>query len=251
VKKSNSLSWRPVRRGDIYCSPACGRGCTWKEYEEAWKLARHIAKQLPGFKPCVHENLGWHARAEALDGHITVSKSCGSYLALADNEMTHAGDADWGTANGATAKKAVNALLRQLARHVDGETAFLRSMNNLPVVVESVNVFIMELSYRLVTMILRAAKTYGTFNPDEIMPSFEEDLLLSECDVVEEFLGWVHVNGKRLGHRNIQDEFVKFRRDRVRNGILRRRWRAAKTGKRAQAKAKAKAKAKAGTRLGK
>jgi hypothetical protein len=27
--------WAPIRRGKIYCSPGCGRGCTVAEHDEA------------------------------------------------------------------------------------------------------------------------------------------------------------------------------------------------------------------------
>lgn len=62
------LSWVPRRRGEIYCSPACGRGCTWAEYQaalaEAEKAVAVIKKRgrlsLVGVKVDVFENLGWH-----------------------------------------------------------------------------------------------------------------------------------------------------------------------------------------------
>jgi hypothetical protein len=25
--------WEPIRRGPIYCAPACGGGCTWAAYQ--------------------------------------------------------------------------------------------------------------------------------------------------------------------------------------------------------------------------
>lgn len=58
VKKS----WKPVRRGDAYCAPACGRGCTRVEWLKAKRAAARISKQLgPKWVPHVHENLGWFA----------------------------------------------------------------------------------------------------------------------------------------------------------------------------------------------
>lgn len=55
----------PVRQGDRYCSPSCGGGCTWKEYQQAVRDADQLVKQLrgEGWKPVVWENLGWHFQA--------------------------------------------------------------------------------------------------------------------------------------------------------------------------------------------
>lgn len=64
-----SLSWKPVRRGNVFCAPACGRGCTIAEYREAERKAKRLALRLSGvdtdvksgaWKPIIHENLGWH-----------------------------------------------------------------------------------------------------------------------------------------------------------------------------------------------
>lgn len=61
-KSSFKLSWKPVRRGPFYCSPACGGGCTWAAYQRAWKDARACRKRMlsKGWKIRVWENLGWH-----------------------------------------------------------------------------------------------------------------------------------------------------------------------------------------------
>lgn len=56
--------WTPRREGEIYCSPACGGGCTHKEYEQAQQSARLLCEALgKGWRPYVHENLGWHFAA--------------------------------------------------------------------------------------------------------------------------------------------------------------------------------------------
>ena len=57
-------SWKPVRCGQIFCSTACGRGCTIKEYETALRRANLMARSLGArWERVVHENLGWHASA--------------------------------------------------------------------------------------------------------------------------------------------------------------------------------------------
>jgi hypothetical protein len=59
------LSWDPVRRGPIYCAPACGFDCTWAAFQQAEKdaakLCAYLKKKL-GIKwtPRVWENMGWH-----------------------------------------------------------------------------------------------------------------------------------------------------------------------------------------------
>ena len=57
--------WKPVRRGAVYCSPACGggldRGCSWEKFQRVTTAARRLACQMGnGWKPDVWENLGWH-----------------------------------------------------------------------------------------------------------------------------------------------------------------------------------------------
>jgi hypothetical protein len=55
------LSWKPVRRGDVYCSPACGAGCKLADYQRCVRLAKALAKRMgPGWKPYVGENLHWY-----------------------------------------------------------------------------------------------------------------------------------------------------------------------------------------------
>ncbi len=70
------LSWKPVRHGDTYCSPACGGGCTYAEFEKATKKAAALAKRLgPNWKPKVWENLGWHYSIVDKENSIEVCPS--------------------------------------------------------------------------------------------------------------------------------------------------------------------------------
>ncbi len=58
---SKPLSWVARRRGNIYCSPACGCGCSIQMYRQAVKSANTLAHRLgSGWKPDVWENLGWY-----------------------------------------------------------------------------------------------------------------------------------------------------------------------------------------------
>lgn len=72
--------WTPVRRGDVYCSPACGNNCTVYDFEAAHTNAQALVSVLgPKWKPRVWENLGWHYAAvlymEDIDCHATVHVS--------------------------------------------------------------------------------------------------------------------------------------------------------------------------------
>ncbi len=63
MKNKEELSWTPVLRGSVYCSSACGGGagvCDKEKYDLAVKSSNALAKRLgKGWKPTVHENLGW------------------------------------------------------------------------------------------------------------------------------------------------------------------------------------------------
>lgn len=66
------LSWKPIRKGGIYCAPACGGGCKWDAYQKARRDAAALAKKLgPGWKPRLNENLGWHWSVFKSDIEIT------------------------------------------------------------------------------------------------------------------------------------------------------------------------------------
>lgn len=71
----NSLSWKPIRRGPIFCSPACGNSCLHANYVKAHKDAKNLIKQMKttGWNVHVWENLGWHWRINKLDGLLSVS----------------------------------------------------------------------------------------------------------------------------------------------------------------------------------
>lgn len=62
--------WKPVRKGPIYCAPACGGKCTHAAFEQATRnagiLVRHLIDAGYGNRwvPRVWENLGWHWGAE-------------------------------------------------------------------------------------------------------------------------------------------------------------------------------------------
>lgn len=118
MKFKRRLSWKPVRRGDIYCAPACGNGCTYQAYLNAVAAAKQLAKELPGFKPHVWENLGWHYSAVALGSRVSVYNNFGSYNVLANLVNPHAGDFAWGNVTARSAQKAVQKLSANLRREI-------------------------------------------------------------------------------------------------------------------------------------
>jgi hypothetical protein len=108
-------SWKPKRIGATYCSPACGSGCTWEEYQTANKQAAVMVKSCgPAFRPKVFENMGWHATAElsgtknrskGMTVHRNGTKSCTAYF--------HDGNF---VGRGRTGEAAVKAVVKQAIR---------------------------------------------------------------------------------------------------------------------------------------
>lgn len=59
-------SWKPVAKGKTFCSPGCGHGCTKHEHRHVTREANQLARMMgPGWKPRVHENMGWHFYVES------------------------------------------------------------------------------------------------------------------------------------------------------------------------------------------
>ena len=74
--KPVARNWTPVKNGNIFCSPACGYGCTIEMHDLAQKSANELCSRLnkwrAGWTPYVHENLGWHYRAFHKQSGISV-----------------------------------------------------------------------------------------------------------------------------------------------------------------------------------
>lgn len=105
-----------VRRGDIYCAPFCGLGCTYKMFLDAKAGAKKLVAQLgKGWKPHVWENLGWHYSAISKDGRIKVHTH--KYGNRPRDYTAFLGSADsaggrWAE-HGTTPKAALRAVLRR------------------------------------------------------------------------------------------------------------------------------------------
>jgi hypothetical protein len=78
VKNQAGLSWKAVRRGSIFCAPACGGGCTYAAYRKACADAMELCHTLKGcfggtWRFRVWENLGWWHEAISPCGRVRVS----------------------------------------------------------------------------------------------------------------------------------------------------------------------------------
>lgn len=66
-----------------------------------------------------------------------------------------------------------------------------------------------HLSDNVATLLRRAVKSSGSYNPDDCMFIIEEDLTIKQETQALAFLTWVHENKKKFGH-NIRDVYAEF-----------------------------------------
>lgn len=64
----------------------------------------------------------------------------------------------------------------------------------------------------LYSMIAKALKCEGTYNPAKVLPHIEEDLTKEEYHILGDFLKWCHVKQKPFGHGNYNTRFLEWRR---------------------------------------
>ena len=76
--------WEPVNKDETYCAPACGRGCTSREYDIATARAEVLARTLGlDWTSRVWENLGWHYEVRSPCGRLSVHPGSGaSFIAF-------------------------------------------------------------------------------------------------------------------------------------------------------------------------
>jgi hypothetical protein len=89
------VSWTPRRRGNTYCSSACGHGCTWDEFQDAHRKAKELCERLKGsgWKPLVFENMGWHWRAVSASIVVYPAHEEGKFWCMIDNRIPPVGGA--------------------------------------------------------------------------------------------------------------------------------------------------------------
>lgn len=98
-KQHPTLSWRPIRKGIFYCSPACGGNCTRSAFNSATKCAEDLKKFLDNtvggkWRTHVWENLGWHC--EVVQGTLSIHihhnyGSPDSYMIMNAGDSDHPG----------------------------------------------------------------------------------------------------------------------------------------------------------------
>jgi hypothetical protein len=87
---TRELSWTPVSRGigarTTYCSPACGAGCTKKQYESAKARAEDARLKMRDpskWNVKVWENMGWFCSLDHIAGGMSVKiDAVGKYWCL-------------------------------------------------------------------------------------------------------------------------------------------------------------------------
>lgn len=118
IDERNERNWNPKRKGNIYCSPGCGKGCTIQEYNKALNKAKKTAKLLgKGWTFNVYENLGWFFDVRFdfdINNHITVSHNyTENYTAQFNNTYMYFYNKD--------PRKAISALIKKMKREFTNE----------------------------------------------------------------------------------------------------------------------------------
>jgi hypothetical protein len=83
-----------------------------------------------------------------------------------------------------------------------------------------------ELGDRNYALIVRGVKSCGSFDPNEILYMFEEQLYVHEADTIIDFLLWVHtgkqveIHGMMMSERafgsgNYEEKFQEFLKDKA------------------------------------
>ena len=140
-KKVKKLSWKAVRRGDIYCAPACGANCTWAAYQKALERGRLCADELgKGWTVRVYENMGWHTAVVSPCKRVKVSihpvhgTPSETLIGTLCNYTAFLGDADdvscsgkWAE-NGDTPAEAVNNVVRVAMEDLARLNAYIRAL---------------------------------------------------------------------------------------------------------------------------
>src|SRR5882724_6015615 len=91
--------WTPIKRGDMYCSPACGGNCKRSAYDAAVKRAKDAIASMPhpqNWEMRLNENMGWYSSIFC-GGMTIICEPHGSFWALlsSDKEGGGGGEAYW------------------------------------------------------------------------------------------------------------------------------------------------------------
>lgn len=61
-------------------------------------------------------------------------------------------------------------------------------------------------------LIFIGVKQYGTYDPEIALAGVEEQMTVKEAVLANDFLKWVHENGKVFGTGNIDKVFAEFKK---------------------------------------
>jgi len=113
------LSSKPIRNGDIYCSPRCGCKCKWSDYVACVDGSSELVRELgEGWEPYIYENMGWHFKAIHKERGLKVypnfrppreRSKIDSYTAFLGGTNPHAGGR-W-SEKGETPQRAIKAVM--------------------------------------------------------------------------------------------------------------------------------------------
>jgi hypothetical protein len=129
TNKQHAYPWTPLARGLLYCSPACGAGCTRAAFDRAVRRGDALAKRLgPGWTSHVWENMGWFYMARSACGRWRVSPV--TYGGKRKGYIAGVGEADspgcrWRHQYGATAEAALAAAMTAARAEVGRDAALL------------------------------------------------------------------------------------------------------------------------------
>ena len=88
ARARRELSWKALRRGPIYCAPACGFNCTWADYLKAVEAASALCRSLGrGWMPVISENMGWHYHAAHEAGMSVWPSAPGTFWATTNGTI--------------------------------------------------------------------------------------------------------------------------------------------------------------------
>lgn len=110
--------WTPVKRGDVYCSPACGGNCKRSAYDAAVKRTKDAIASMThpeAWKSRISENMGWFASIQC-GGMTIICAPDGTFWALlsSDDESVGSGEVYWSPERTTRHKTATAAALQCL-----------------------------------------------------------------------------------------------------------------------------------------
>ena len=127
---------RPVRDGEVFCSPRCGFRCTWQSFKECYEHAERLQADLgSGWSINIWDNLGWHVDLVNADPHLNRAlrvsikwprKPHEPILYAASMEKQAVGAADYRTLPQGSVAEAIAALGGLLRESLEAEMGSFR-----------------------------------------------------------------------------------------------------------------------------